>query len=189
MTLEEFNNITTWQDLRDCCDDNDCPEFFYDNDIETDEELDDIINDWLSDCGLPWYELRDTLSDIPQGYDYYKYYGVGDIVGLYDGDAYFDDLKAEIKSYFEERELFDDVEDEPEDEFFEDAFEEIEPEDDFDYEEVTQISEDDFGNFFIESSGIFAVYKKKESDKEEEALRKLREIEVNFEELGKAVLL
>lgn len=116
MTRNEFiEDVTTWYDLRSFCDDNRLYDFF--EDIYSEEERDEVIDERLDDYArdYTWYDLRDWLSDIPTGYDYYKCNGVLDWEPLDRSD--FEDIKDSVIDRMDQDYAWDDEED---DEFIED---------------------------------------------------------------------
>ena len=94
--------VTDWSELIELCQDYNCDIC---EDIIDDDTLDEYVDSDISnrDCG--WRSLRDYLSDIPTGYDYYRYDGSFDYVGLDDGD--FEDYKSRVLDWMDEDDLWD----------------------------------------------------------------------------------
>ncbi len=105
MTRREFEeNINNFQELYDFC---------YDNDLQTMESvetkdaifqdlIDDHIKEYLS-SGY-WYNLRNILDDIDDGYDYYRVDGILDYIPITDDDfeAYKSDVADEMDGYWDD---------------------------------------------------------------------------------------
>lgn len=120
MTRAEFeDNVTSFYDLIDWCNDNNC---YVCDDIYSSESYDSYINDQLVDWArdYDWEELRNILNDLPTGYEYYL--GAeydNDWRGLDDDD--FDEFYSRALEWGDENEIWDDddeeeyVEEEPED--------------------------------------------------------------------------
>ena len=101
----------------------------------TDDSVDEIINSRLHDMvgESPWYDIRDYLSDIPQGYDWYR-------VDPFDGEIYGCDgedaerLYNDIIEYFDNNGLWED-----EEECADDSCDDDDDDDEFD-EEVEEFN-------------------------------------------------
>ena len=118
MTKTEWpEEMCDWGDLRSWClenyvmDDEFC-------DIFPAEELDDYVESDTQDYDGGWRSLRDYLTDIPTGWDWYKRNGFFDYEGM---DYEFDSWKERVYEYLceEEDEWFDaeeEEEEEPEEE-------------------------------------------------------------------------
>lgn len=115
MTREEFHAIGTYWELKDFCYD----ESLSDMDDYYDEDgIDGELNYWLRDCCTDdWMTVRDTLNDVPTGYDYYRYVGGGEVYGYYDGDDNFRALKDDIRSYLEDTGYWDEPDDDDDDDY------------------------------------------------------------------------
>ena len=138
MTREEFiRDICDFGDLRDFCYDYDYDSFT--SDILTDDELDEWLNDWVSGNadGYDWYRLRDILSNIPTGCDYYNVSdGIGDIEG-YSSDGYeFDDFKEELLERLDNDDFWDEEEEEDDADVEIDFSADAAPEEDFSISEL-----------------------------------------------------
>lgn len=110
MTRQEFlDEITTWYDLIEWCNNHGCS---YCDNIYSDEARDEYINDNLVDMARDndWYDLRDILCGLPTGYDYWLRDEYGDWYGVDDEFAeYFD----EVLEWADENNEFDESEEEP----------------------------------------------------------------------------
>lgn len=119
MTLREFR--------RSCCGSvSDLMSFAYDHelydlneDICDDEYKDEQINDWLSQTGDSWLEVRDVLNDIPTGYEWYWVYGWTEYEGIWNTDP--DDIRRLRELIESAMDGYWDEEDEDEDEYDETA--------------------------------------------------------------------
>lgn len=149
MTRDEFmDNINDFSELLEFCSDEDCEICA---DIYRDDDYDREVEDDIANAGYGWRALRDYLSDLPTGYDYYRRNGSFDYDGLDDRD--FEDYKSEVAAWMDDGGWWD--EDEPEDDWEpeEEPFEEEEPDDpdSFDADDV------DFVQVFVEASESFAA--------------------------------
>ena len=136
MTRVEFiEEVTEWHELIELCQDYDCDicEGIIDDDI-----LDEYVNSDISGCDYGWRSLRDYLSDIPTGYDYYRCDGSFDYVGLDDGD--FEDYKSRVLDWMDEDDLWGAEEDEEDFDSDYDFFSPGEPEE----PEEPPVEEEDF---------------------------------------------
>lgn len=114
MTRSEFmETVTTWQELIDFCCDNGLS--ICDN-IYSDGSRDDYINECIMDWAREdtWQELRDALSNLDEGYDYWIQDDYGDWIGTDDGDNHFEDYFNETVEYMDRNEEWDPEEDEDE---------------------------------------------------------------------------
>jgi len=129
MTRADFeDNVTSFYDLIDWCNDNNC---YVCEDIYYSESYDDYINGQLVDWARnsDWEELRDSLNDLPNGYEYYLRDEYGDWRGLDDSD--FDEFYREALEWGDDNEIWDDDdEEEAPDEDDEEEYVEEESEDD-----------------------------------------------------------
>lgn len=110
MTRQEWiDDITDFSDLINFCEENG-----YQDDtarsIFCDYDLDSWVEDDIRDCDYGWRSLRDSLSDIPDGYDWYRRDGFFDYVGLTQDD--FDDWKSDVLSELDDDDFFEDEEEE-----------------------------------------------------------------------------
>lgn len=83
------------------------------NQILSDYDLDNYVEDDIRsyDCG--WQSLRDYLNEIPSGYDWYRCNGYFDYDGLTNDE--FEDWKADVLSELDRDGYFDDDEEEDDD--------------------------------------------------------------------------
>lgn len=113
MTLEEFDdNVETWDDLEDFCDevgirDGELCSIYY--------EVDDYVDDRIANWDDSWYDLRDYLDDVPTGYTRYYVDDDGDIAGTDSGDDTFYDFKDNVRIRAIGEGLFDEENDEDDD--------------------------------------------------------------------------
>lgn len=179
MTRSYFlDYVDTWDALLEFCRDENCDicEDIYDS-----EGIDDIINDSLPDLirNEGWETVRDTLYDIPTGYDYYRCDGSFDYVGMGDDDD-FDGYKEDVLNWMDDGGYWEDEDEEDDDEYEEAA---PEPEDN---EESPVESEDFsvnelFGMCFVSMTSI----QKEEERKRQESLK---ELDAAFSELSNIFL-
>ena len=117
MTRADFeDSVRNFGDLIDWCNDNGCDVC---EDIYYSESYDDCINSQLVDWARnsDWEELKDTLNNLPYGYEYYQRDNYGDWIGLDDID--FDDFYDAALEWGDEYGIWDDDEEEsPYDENF-----------------------------------------------------------------------
>ena len=137
MTANEFlENVNDYYDLKDFCSDVGCE---YCDDIVDEDTMDEDIEYALDEYrrDYNWKEIRDLLSEIPPGYDWYRCNSSFDYDGLDDSD--FDDSKDEVYDWAFNNGYFDDEEPE-EDEYNDEVIE-----DDF-YEEPVEdpVADEDF---------------------------------------------
>lgn len=117
MTRNEFiEDVNCWSDLIDFCCDYGCD---YCSDVYDDEQKDDYFDEILiemAENASSWQELRESLNDIPTGYDYYIQDAYGDWSGADGGD--FDEHKEDILYWADNCEIWDeeDADEEYEDE-------------------------------------------------------------------------
>lgn len=108
MTRTEYEeNVVSFGDLIDFCYDNGMDNM---DDIMSGDSLDEYIWDEIRDFNGSWESLRDLLSDIRPGYDYYRRDGWLDYAWLDDTD--FDNYKSEVAEEAEDRGFFEDEEEE-----------------------------------------------------------------------------
>ena len=110
MTRQQFlDEITTWYDLIEWCNNHGCS---YCNDIYSDEARDEDIDEDLVEMAQDnnWYELRDILSNIPTGCDYWRRDEYGDWYGV---DDEFDEYFNDVLEWADENGEFDEEEEEP----------------------------------------------------------------------------
>lgn len=106
MTRTEFEeNVVSFGDLVDFCYDNNLEVM---EDVISDDQLDDDVNEDLQYHNGSWQDLRDRLDEIPQGYDWYRRDGFLDFCPLddYDFERYREDVirAAEDEGVFEDEE-------------------------------------------------------------------------------------
>lgn len=138
MTRMEFiEEVTEWHELIDLCQDYGCDVC---DDVIDDDTLDEYVESDISNNGCAWRDLRDYLSDIPTGYNYYRCDGVFDYVGL--GDEEFEDYKSSVLDWMDADDLWNDEDDEDEEgfDFDSDFFSSGEP----DEPEEPPVEEEDF---------------------------------------------
>lgn len=113
MTRSYFlDYVNDWYELIELCQEYDCDIC---EDIISDDTLDEYVDSDISGTDYGWRRLRDFLSDIPTGYDYYRCDGSFDYVGLDDGD--FEDYKSRILDWMDEDSLWEAEEDEEDEDF------------------------------------------------------------------------
>ena len=125
MTANEFlENVNDYYDLKEFCSEIGCE---YCDNILSDDGLDEEVEWAIGECHreYSWREIRDLLSEVPTGYNWYRLDGTFDYVGLDEYD--FADSKDEVYSwahyngYFDEEEAEERVtREEPEEEPLED---------------------------------------------------------------------
>lgn len=96
MTRQEYiDEIRDFYDLRCFLEDNDCYEF--DNIVDS-GELDELINDYIHNNDMDWWELRDDLNEIETGWGFYDVSnGIFNAIPLSDNDF------IENKDYYLDR--------------------------------------------------------------------------------------
>lgn len=133
MTRDEFiEDVCSWWALKDFCDTYDCDIC---SDIIDDDTLDEYVDEDVRNCDDGWRGLRDYLSDIPTGYDFYQVYGRFDYVGMDDGDL--DPYKDSCLEWGDDHEIWD--EEEGEEDTDETVFEEecVEPDEEVEEEDFS----------------------------------------------------
>lgn len=146
MTRQEFiDDIEDFDDLIEVCSDYGCSvcDDVYDSD-QCDDWIDEHTEEWVENEN--WRDLRDMLTSIPTGYDYYRVDGYDNIYGL--GDEDFENYKAEVLEWVDGNALWDDdgEEEEPFDDNEEPApniqpqsVDESAPEEDFSISELMEV--------------------------------------------------
>ena len=110
MTRQEWiENMADFSDLITFCEENGYQEDEARN-IVSDYDLDSWIEDDIRNCDYGWRSLRDSLDDVPSGYEWYRCDGSFDYVGLTQDD--FDDWKSDILSELDDDDFFDAEEEE-----------------------------------------------------------------------------
>lgn len=112
MTRSEFDEISTFWELRDFCSAHDLYEIT--DDYIDGDDLDDYIWDEIRDWEGGWEDLGSCLCSIERGYDYYYRDGCLYYTGYSNGDDTFEDMKQAALEAALEDDLFD-PEDEDED--------------------------------------------------------------------------
>ena len=166
MTRNEFiDNITEWYELKDFCNDFDCDvcEDIYDDD-DYDDCVEEDVRDAVGECS--WREIRDSLCDLPSGYDYYRRNGSLDYDGMDNDD--FEDYKERALEWGDDYGVWEDEEEEDEeyadaDDDFLDSLEE-EPDED------ETIEEEDFSidDLIGMCSVVFVAIQNDEVEKQQE---------------------
>ena len=119
MTRQEFiDDITSWWELIDFCNDEGYEDYI--DDIYSEESREDYLDNDLVQRARnagSWTDLLSTLDDIPTGYDYYRMDDYGDWHPLDDYD--FNDRKEEVLDRLDEDDFWDeeDEEEEPVEEY------------------------------------------------------------------------
>lgn len=140
MTRQEFlDDITSFDQLRDFCYDIDYD--LWEDGAYSEDEYDDRIDDDL--CELvrhgAWREVRDYLTELPDGYDFYFRDEYNEWLGRSSDDI--DDLKDRVYEYAMDNELFDSEDEEDEEE------EEEAPDEDAEDDDSSEIEECDIDAF------------------------------------------
>lgn len=142
MTREEFDSITTIEELLDAASDVGCDDIA--DSIYSSDARDDILNERMCNSvgDYTWREMLGLLNEWEDegGYDWYFYNEWGDFRPITDGDDDFDNLKEELYEYMSENDYFEDDE-----EFDEEFVEEVEIE-----ESMEDWASDDFKTFVSE---------------------------------------
>ena len=95
MTREAWrDSINTIGDFIDFCNDEGIWEDVVADFLEEDS-YDDAVQEDINEYYYGWHDLRDSLNNLPTGYDWYRRDGMFDYVGLDDSDLdyYLDDLE------------------------------------------------------------------------------------------------
>lgn len=113
MTRNDFlENITTFGDLKDFCDNEGCTllDDVYDE-ASRDNYIDDHLVDWAREgC---WRDLYNTLEVIPEGYDWYRHGVYEDWCGLDDNED-FEEYKNDVLYWADDNCIWDEDEEENE---------------------------------------------------------------------------
>ena len=92
MTRNDFlNDVTEWWELLDFCSDEGCNIC---EDIIDSDQLDEYVEEDIRDTNYSWRDIRDSLSEIPTGYGYYRMNGSFDYDGMDEND--FDSYKEDV---------------------------------------------------------------------------------------------
>lgn len=130
MTRREFiEDVTTWCELIDFCNDEGCEEYV--ENIYYEDSYDDAIDSQLADMvrDRSWQDVLSWLQDLPSGYDYYIQ---DDYEWREADDDDFDSIKNDVLEYMDDGDWWDEdeEEEEPVDEYEEpDDTEPVEEED------------------------------------------------------------
>lgn len=109
MTRNDFlNDVTEWWELLDFCSDEGCNIC---EDIIDSDQLDEYVEEDIRDTNYSWRDIRDSLSEIPTGYGYYRMNGSFDYDGMDEND--FDSYKEDVLEWGDNNGVW---EDEPDDE-------------------------------------------------------------------------
>ena len=136
MLRQDFiDDITTWGELIDFCNDEDCDicEDIYSEDAR-DEDIDrNSLVEWAR--GNSWQDLLNILRDIPTGSDYYYCDDYGD---WYEADDnMFEDRKRDVLEWMDDGGYWDDEDED------EEIFDEIDTEFSEDEEDLEPIEPED----------------------------------------------
>ena len=116
MTRNDFlNDVTEWWELLDFCSDEGCNIC---EDIIDSDQLDEYVEEDIRDTNYSWRDIRDSLSEIPTGYGYYRMNGSFDYDGMDEND--FDSYKEDVLEWGDNNGVWEDEPDE-EDDFDTDA--------------------------------------------------------------------
>lgn len=111
MTRQEFiDDVTSWWELLDFCNEEFCD---YCDDIYSSDARDDEINEYdLDDWArnYTWRQLLDILSELDDGYEYYRKDEYGEWESLSDYD--FDNYKDDVLRWADDNDVFEDDEEE-----------------------------------------------------------------------------
>ena len=116
MTRDYFvNEVTTWGELQEFCADEGC---YACDDIIYCDSLDEYITEDITDAIRhdTWTEIRDALNEINSGYEYYVCRGSLNYEGI---DDDFDYYKEEVLEWADNRDVWDEPEEEPDEVFHE----------------------------------------------------------------------
>lgn len=163
MTRNEFlENVTSFDDLKDFCYNEDCSLL---EDVYDEEGRDDVINECLMDWARDdsWQDLYNRLDNIPTGYDWYRYDDYGDWCSLDDED--FEEYKNDVLEWADNNDIWDDDE--------EDDEEEDEPKDDEPAPEEEDFSVGDLIGMCVVALGTIQSEGARRAREEEEEFRRL----------------
>ena len=168
MTRNEFlENVTSFYDLKDFCNDEDCNLL---EDVYDEEGRDDFINDCLMDWARDdsWQDLYNRLDNIPTGYDWYRYDDYGDWCSLDDED--FEEYKNDVLEWADNNGVWDDDEEDTDEDG--DNFED-EPEDDEPAPEKEDFSVGELIGMCVVALGTIQSEGARRAREEEEEFRRL----------------
>lgn len=111
MTRNDFlNDVTEWWELLDFCSDEGC---YICEDIIDSDQLDEYVEEDIRDTNYSWRGIRDSLSEIPTGYGYYRMNGSFDYDGMDEND--FDSYKEDVLEWGDNNGVWEDEPDEEDD--------------------------------------------------------------------------
>lgn len=142
MTRQEFiNDVSSWWELIDFCNDEGCDIC---SDVVDDDYKDEYVNEHLTEWAREntWQDLLDILRNIPDDSNYYRFDDYGDLESL-DDYSDFENYKEDVLNWADDRECWDEedeedeyeVEEEPAPVAYEAANDGAEDEDEFDASE------------------------------------------------------
>ena len=112
MTRREFiDNVCDFDDLMRFCYDEDCDimeDVTADLKGALDEEIKEAVDHWY------WYDIRDRLNDIPEGYTWYHRNGLLDWEDI---DDSFDEWKADVMEWASDNDVFEEDDEEETEEY------------------------------------------------------------------------
>ncbi len=113
MTRQEFiDEVTTWADLLDFCNNEDCDICM---DIIDCDTMDEMVEEDLRNAvgGYSWQGIRDLLNDVNDEYAYYRNGGSFNYEPVEESD--FDDYKDDVLDWMDRRDLWEEGDMEEED--------------------------------------------------------------------------
>lgn len=116
MRRESFvEEVRDMDDLVRFCYDNNYEDFVWDNEIMSDDERNERINNDLNESGESWWDVRDWLSSLTDHgeYDWWYINGWGEYTGVDEGE--FNDFKQSLLERLDEDDFFDEEDDDDED--------------------------------------------------------------------------
>ena len=160
MTRQEFEDICTMGELMDLCSDEGC---WVCEDVYYEDSYNDAVNEELSDRARNdcWTDVRDWLSELPDGYNYYRRNYYGDWYGI--DDYEFDDYNNQVEEWMDENDRWED--DEEEEVPYEDPFNAV----------PTEQEEISFDDLMASASDLAELARKSGATPEQ-----VSEIEANF---------
>lgn len=168
MTRNEFiENITEWWELKEFCSDNDCSVC---EDIISEDEYDEYVSDDISNevGNYGWTEIRDSLYDLPSGYDYYRVNGTFNYDGLDQDD--FEDYKESVLEWGDDWGTWDEEEEEDGDEDADESdWFSVEPEQADDTEPPIEDEDFSVGDLITMCSVVFISAQQTEAEEQHRA--------------------
>lgn len=111
MTRNDFlDNVTEWWELLEFCSYEECDIC---EDIIDSDQLDGYVDEDIRNTNYSWIGIRDSLSEIPTGYDYYRVNGSFNYEGI-DAEGEFDSYKDRVLEWGDNNDVW---EDEPNEEY------------------------------------------------------------------------